>query len=191
MERNNGIYPFLYIVVSTILNNPPSVKFYAGASLELSAVPISEMLEAEEESSSALHRTYSSASEDTVDSITPNSSYGSMQMRKGFSGRNLSTDSFCSTDISDAENSLNQSQLRLQNSSGSPDGSILFSPPGIPVAGGFPPRRNPSSSASLSSVPEHGQPGELVTTNESTMYKYCGYHYRASLSMFNLWCILM
>ena len=158
----------IFIAVSAILNNPPSVKFFAVTSLDLSAVPISEMLEAEEQPSSAFQRTYSSASEDTMGSITPNSSHGSFHLRKAFSGE--STDSFCNTDISDAEASLNQSQLKLQNSSASSDGGILFSPPGIPMASGFPPRRNLSSSTSLSSVPEHGQSGELITTTDSTIY---------------------
>lgn len=119
------------------------------------------MLDTEEEPSSAYQRTYSSASEGAMDSVTPNSSYGSMHMKKAF-GERFSIDStsslyenqtaLCDTDISDSDASLNQSQLRSRNSSASSDGSILFSPPfEIPVA----PR-------SLSRVPEHVPLGELV-----------------------------
>lgn len=164
--------------VSAILHNPPTTKFYAGTALVLSAVPLSQMLETEEaDPSTAFHRTYSSASEDSVFSITPSTSMDSQRMRRAFGRERDSVDSMassfesqtaiCDTDCSDAELSLNPSQQRLlsQSSASSDGGGIMFSPPAVPIASGALPRRDPSSSTSLTTVPEHAAlPGEFMQT---------------------------
>ena len=131
--------------VSAILQDPPTVNFFAKTELELSAAPLSQMLETEETNPSmALQRTHSSTSEDSTFSITPNSSMDSQQMRRVFDRKTASIDS------SDADPSL---QRLGSHSSISSDGSIIFSPP---------PRMDHSSSTSLSAVPEYAPPGEFM-----------------------------
>ena len=132
------------IAVNTILRSPPSTSFYAGKFLDLSAVPVSQMLKSEEEPpSSAFQRTYSSASEDTM-----SSSCGSLQLKQSLSGERErlfeSTSSFNMSDQSDSETSFRRTPRHS-------DSGIQFS------AG-----TSHSSSASLGRVPEHVPQGQLL-----------------------------
>lgn len=86
--------------VNAILSNPPPATFFAGASLKVSAAPISQMLLTDdtgtEEPSTAYKRTYSSASESTISVCSPSSSMTSVQLRKAF-GSEVSRESIDST----------------------------------------------------------------------------------------------
>ena len=130
---------------------------------------MTEMVEPGEEESSALQRTYSSASE--FSDVTPSSSCSSMQFKQALN-REISKESSSSfrTDISDPESSIN---LRSQDSFGSTDSGLVFSPPGNPPPNGFPTKKDRyfSSSSSLGRVPEHAPIGELVDTSLAPLHQ--------------------
>lgn len=152
------IHNYTISAVSAIVGDPPSVQLIAGTILELSAVPISEMPEAEEEPSSVFQMAYPSASEQTMGSFTPSSftpstSYASMHT---FNGKMFSIGSNHNR-MTDAA-SLRQLQLKPSES------SVLFSHPKTGMASGIPPGKNYSSSVE---IPDYG---ELHNTENDTLH---------------------
>ena len=157
---------FNFTALKTILSNPPSAKFFGPTPLEVSAVPITQMLLTDEsgrleEPSAAFTRTYSSASESSI--ATPSSSMGSKQFKRAFERDDTgeSTDSAAQfesfmhghRDISDPEISLNYIQQRSRNSSTSSDGGH-----GSPAPASELSRRD--LSGNLFTVHEYNPPGK-------------------------------
>ena len=181
------------IAIKTILSNPPTADFFGGTVLELSVVPVSQMLLTNEsgdteDPSSAFKRSYSSASESVM---SPNSSMDSMHFQKGFenvASPNASTDStnyrrrlgetsLVSMDSLSGENQttrypdiLDPEELsfgysqKSRNSSTSSEGDSISS-------GMF--RRDVQSSIALSTVTEcpttQIQSGEFILGNTTTI----------------------
>lgn len=180
--------------VSVILSNPPPAKFFAGASLSMSAAPISQMLLTDdtgtEEPSTAYKRTYSSASESSS-VFSPSSSVTSTQYGKAF-GREVSRESIDST-YSQFENQTTvwsdtdpEASFKSRNSSASSD----CDPSPVNLIPGVMPRKDFASGGGggvLFTVPEgHASSGKVYLR----LYHICTTAFMLCMVMPSLYYLL-